>query len=455
MSINTPPSTTLSQPPSPTELEVSHLKLDEEGVEKRRPSSHEITKTITTTIQPIFMRPKPIYVMVATTSNPAMGIGHRGKLPWPGIRADMAFFKNVTSHVPGMPETASTLAGTKLLNAVVMGRKTWQSIPVQFRPLAGRLNVIITRSDSQELGKKILQELKAPVRGEDSIAAWEMHPLVFPKGRSTPKTNRLPPESSTILMPTASTVTKSEEISISPIVISPSLHATLSLLSSPVPIQVRPTSTKSTSASNSKAALEDPPLALSINKIYCIGGAEIYRQILALSSHSLQTPTTSTGAATGSETGTDSEGESSIDRYRSREGGEMGDHFDVRILQTQIRKIPGKGSASPGSSHHQDRRNSKVEEADFECDTFFPDLLPSPNSGVKSAKWRHVPQSKLVDWVKPNELPQYLGRRKQSVQDAIDWAAGAAEEEQQDEQEIWWEDEKAGVEIRVVGWEQR
>ena len=33
-----------------------------------------------------------------------------------------------------------------LHNAIIMGRKTWESIPIERRPLPGRLNVILSKN---------------------------------------------------------------------------------------------------------------------------------------------------------------------------------------------------------------------------------------------------------------------------------------------------------------------
>jgi len=72
-------------------------------------------------------------VIVATTPNG--GIGFQGKLPW-HLPEDMVRFKQVT--------LASAEKSTDRMNAVIMGRKTWDSIPEKFRPLKGRINVVLT-----------------------------------------------------------------------------------------------------------------------------------------------------------------------------------------------------------------------------------------------------------------------------------------------------------------------
>lgn len=65
-------------------------------------------------------------VIVAATS--MLAIGRKGGLPW-RLPGDMAYFKEVT---------------TRSKSACIMGRKTWESIPLKFRPLAGRKNIVLS-----------------------------------------------------------------------------------------------------------------------------------------------------------------------------------------------------------------------------------------------------------------------------------------------------------------------
>lgn len=81
----------------------------------------------------------PLTLIVAAT--PKMGIGRNGQLPWPALKSEMAYFARVTRRAP---------AGA--VNAVLMGRRTWDSIPPRFRPLRGRLNVVLTRRPEESLG---------------------------------------------------------------------------------------------------------------------------------------------------------------------------------------------------------------------------------------------------------------------------------------------------------------
>lgn len=54
-------------------------------------------------------------------------IGAGGGMPW-HVPEDLAHFKTITLGAP-----------------VIMGRKTWDSLPERFRPLPGRANVVVTR----------------------------------------------------------------------------------------------------------------------------------------------------------------------------------------------------------------------------------------------------------------------------------------------------------------------
>ncbi|MCJ1358773.1 MAG: dihydrofolate reductase [Icmadophila ericetorum] len=88
--------------------------------------------------------PSPLTLIVATTR--ALGIGHNGALPWPPIKQEMAYFARVTKRSPPSSSSSNEQSKSKkCINAVVMGRKTWESIPERFRPLKGRVNVVVSR----------------------------------------------------------------------------------------------------------------------------------------------------------------------------------------------------------------------------------------------------------------------------------------------------------------------
>ena len=72
-------------------------------------------------------RPRIAFV-VAVARNGV--IGRQGKLPW-RISSDLKRFKAITMGKP-----------------VIMGRKTWESLPK--RPLPGRVNIVITRGQSYQ-----------------------------------------------------------------------------------------------------------------------------------------------------------------------------------------------------------------------------------------------------------------------------------------------------------------
>ena len=71
---------------------------------------------------------------VVVAADREWGIGKANALPWPKLKGDLAHFKRVTCE-----------ASEGKRNAIVMGRKTWESAEVGGRPLPRRLNIVITR----------------------------------------------------------------------------------------------------------------------------------------------------------------------------------------------------------------------------------------------------------------------------------------------------------------------
>ena len=96
-------------------------------------------------------------------------IGKDNTLPW-RLPEDMAHFKQITMGCP-----------------VIMGRKTWDSLPPKFRPLPGRRNIVITRQAGWSApgaeSTRSLEEALALCAGE--AQAWvtggsEIYSLALP-----------------------------------------------------------------------------------------------------------------------------------------------------------------------------------------------------------------------------------------------------------------------------------
>ena len=68
--------------------------------------------------------------LIAVVSEQTRAIGRGGALLW-DLPGDLAHFKELTDGHP-----------------VIMGRKTWESLPPKWRPLPKRTNIVVTRDDA-------------------------------------------------------------------------------------------------------------------------------------------------------------------------------------------------------------------------------------------------------------------------------------------------------------------
>jgi dihydrofolate reductase len=86
-----------------------------------------------------------ISLVVAAAENNA--IGKDDKLLW-SLPRDMQYFKQITMG-----------------HCVLMGRKTYETIPEKFRPLAGRVNIVVTRNaDFKAPGCRVVKTVEEGIR---------------------------------------------------------------------------------------------------------------------------------------------------------------------------------------------------------------------------------------------------------------------------------------------------
>lgn len=92
-------------------------------------------------------------------------IGRDGGIPWQ-LPEDMARFKELTMG-----------------HTVVMGRRTWESLPTRFRPLPGRRNVVLTRNPHYRVdGAEVITSLDDVLAMPDTwvIGGAEIYHLALP-----------------------------------------------------------------------------------------------------------------------------------------------------------------------------------------------------------------------------------------------------------------------------------
>jgi dihydrofolate reductase len=93
-------------------------------------------------------------------------IGRGGAIPW-RLPEDQARFKELTMG-----------------HTVVMGRRTWESLPAKVRPLPGRRNVVLTRqTDFTAEGAVVVQSLDAALTDSDIwvVGGEEIYSLAMPR----------------------------------------------------------------------------------------------------------------------------------------------------------------------------------------------------------------------------------------------------------------------------------
>lgn len=81
------------------------------------------------------------------------GIGFKDDLPWPNNKDDMRHFSQTTNGRP-----------------VIMGRKTWDSIPDKYRPLKERVNVVVSRTLDSLPGAFVCRSLEEAVEKTSGLA---------------------------------------------------------------------------------------------------------------------------------------------------------------------------------------------------------------------------------------------------------------------------------------------
>lgn len=96
---------------------------------------------------------KKVNLIYATSINGI--IGYKGKIPW-HLPEDLESFKEKT-----------------LGQTVIMGRKTWESLPASMKPLPGRSNIVVSRGGPEVApGAIVVNSLSHAIASAESPVVW-------------------------------------------------------------------------------------------------------------------------------------------------------------------------------------------------------------------------------------------------------------------------------------------
>ncbi|KAI8473775.1 MAG: thymidylate synthase/dCMP hydroxymethylase domain-containing protein, partial [Monoraphidium minutum] len=174
---------------------------------------------------PRMREPKRVYQIVVAVTR-GWGIGKDGGMPWK-LSGDLAYFRQLTSRTSDPAKR----------NAVIMGRKTWESIPERHRPLPGRLNIVLTRA--------------APPADENAARGAPPPPPALGAGAALGASAR-----AANAPPPAPPGAAAKGTALPAVLYAPSLDAALALL-------------------------EGPSLRAAVEHVFVIGGGQVYREALA------------------------------------------------------------------------------------------------------------------------------------------------------------------------------
>ena len=295
---------------------------------------HNLNLTLIVATTPILRSPSS-----TSTTSTRLGIGKNNTLPWPRLKADMTFFARVTTRPP-----RDAQPGT--VNAVVMGRKTYESIPRKLRPLKGRVNVVVSREPDVEsaAGGTLRERVRVELDARRAAIAENA------SGRTGGASG-----SGNASVQTGA----SGEADATDAIVSRSLDDAIERLHSTYDCICRDGNANANANANTK-----------LGNIYIIGGAEMYASALQLPRPSPSDSNSNSGCETGS----------------------------TRIIMTDVRRKPSPAPNSDTDTGTPAHLNTETErESEFPCDTFFPLDTLTPQTG-----WRTATSGEVSEWVGEN-----------------------------------------------------